>query len=225
MLHRLLDFVSLEYLAVQTFSPLQIYNFKVSTNTVLHNTLGWWNHLHQKQHNIAFPLADLTKRTLPLLKMSIIKDGRSKTLPLASPAAFDLQGQRDLTTWLFIVGSGWISGTPKSSLFLQAHRYSSWQEAEICLLRRNPVKVNPNRTPCSRCAETPWSLTHGHAHIQPRLRPAAAHPCTHSKRKVQFQSFCSSSDCISSHILTQMATSCNILIWTNDAKQIYHYLL
>lgn len=44
----------------------------------MHNSQDWWNHLRQKQHLIASPLADLTKRKLPLLQVSIIKHGRSK---------------------------------------------------------------------------------------------------------------------------------------------------
>lgn len=165
--------------------------------------------------------------------MSIIKHGRSETSPLASPAAFDLQGRRDLATWLFIVGSGWISGAEawhsKVFPFLQARRYSSWQEAGICLLRRNPVKVNPNWTPSSRCAETPWSLTHGHAHIKPPP-PSRSHApmSTFQMAKLSccfFFLFLKErslwlSDCINSHVLTQIVrVDKHILTWMNDAKQ------
>lgn len=155
VLHRLLDFVRLTYFAVQTFSPLQIHTFKVSTNTVLHNTLCWWNHLHQKQHLIASPLADSTKRTLPLLKMSIIKHGCRETLPLASPAAFDLQGQRDLTICRFIVGSGWISGTPKS-----------FPSSKLTAIRPG------RRLRSAFCAETLWRWTRTE-----RLPPAVLRHC------------------------------------------------
>lgn len=192
MLHHLWDFVRLKYFAVLPFSPLQIHAFKVCINTVLRNTLGWWNQLHQKQHWSVSPLAELTKRTLPPLRMSIIKHRRSETSALASPAAFDLQGRRDLATWLFIVGSGWISSAEarhsKVFPFLQARRYSSWQEAGICLLRRNPVKVNPNWTPSSRCAETPWSLTHGHAHIKPPP-PSRSHAPMNTFQMAKFSFF------------------------------------